>query len=81
MPTIYRHPTQWTMLSLDKLQGKFLQRPNWFPVPSFALKLALGEKASLVLEGQRAIPQRLLEIGYEFKFNDLDAALRDLTRS
>jgi len=61
--------------------GQVLQRPNWFPTPSFALKLALGEKASLVLEGQRAIPHRLLEIGYEFRFNNLDSALQDLTRS
>ena len=61
--------------------GQILQRPNWFPAPSFSLKLALGEKALLVLEGQRAIPQRLLEIGYKFRFNNLYSALRDITRS
>jgi len=58
--------------------GQVLGRPNLVPTPGFALKLALGEKASLVLDGQQAIPKRLLEAGFEFKFENLEAALQNL---
>ena len=61
-----------------RITGQVLGRPNWFPTPGIALKVALGEKASLVLEGQRAIPQRLLEAGFDFKYKDLGTALQNL---
>ena len=48
------------------------------PAPAFALKLALGEMSKLVLEGQRALPRRLEQAGYRFRFPGLEAALRDL---
>jgi uncharacterized protein len=55
-----------------------LGRPSWLPVPAFALRLALGEVASMVLEGQRAKPQKLLNLGFMFRFPDAESALRDL---
>ncbi|MBN2045713.1 MAG: TIGR01777 family oxidoreductase [Anaerolineales bacterium] len=61
-----------------KIAAKVLKRPNWLRVPAFALKLALGEKAALVLQGQHALPERLLQSGYKFTFKTLDAALTDL---
>jgi uncharacterized protein len=61
-----------------KTLGKVMRRPYWFPVPAIALKLVLGEMSSMVLEGQRAVPQRLLDAGFEYQFNDLESALRDL---
>ena len=61
-----------------KAAGKVLGRPSFFPTPAFALKLALGEKAALVLDGQRAVPTRLQEAGYGFAFSELEPALRDL---
>ena len=48
-----------------KIAGQILQRPSFFPIPGFALKLLMGEKASLVLDGQRVLPRRLIEAGYE----------------
>jgi hypothetical protein len=47
-------------------------------VPGFALKLAFGEVTSVLLEGQRAIPKRLQELGFEFRFSTAEAALKDL---
>ncbi len=53
-------------------------RPYWLPVPGFALRAALGEVASTVLEGQRAAPKKLLDMGYKFRFPTAEGALRDL---
>lgn len=61
-----------------EITGQVLRRPNWFPLPGFALKLVLGEKSTLVLDGQRAVPQRLLKAGYGFRFETLESALQDL---
>ena len=64
--------------AFGKTLARILHRPYWIPVPAFALKLVLGEMSNLVLEGQRAIPKRLLEAGYVFHFVEHEAALRDL---
>lgn len=64
--------------AFGKTLARILHRPYWLPVPGFALKLVLGEMSKLVLEGQRAIPRRLLEAGYVFRFAEHEAALRNL---
>jgi uncharacterized protein (TIGR01777 family) len=61
--------------------GRVMGRPSWLPVPGFALRLALGEVASTVLEGQRVVPERLLDLGFRFRFPDAASALRDLLKS
>ena len=63
---------------LARAIGKVMHRPSWVPTPGFALRLALGEMATLVLTGQRAVPARLQERGYEFRFPQVEAALREL---
>ena len=58
--------------------SRVLKRPYWFPVPGFALKLVLGKMSSVVLDSWRCMPARLTESGFQFKFPDVEAALRDL---
>lgn len=58
--------------------GQAMRRPAWLPVPALAMRLALGELSSAVLQGQRGYPERLLALGYTFRFPDLEGALRDL---
>ena len=58
--------------------GRALRRPALMPVPPLALKLALGEGASVLLASQRILPTRTLDLGYRFKFTDIDSALQDL---
>jgi uncharacterized protein (TIGR01777 family) len=58
--------------------AKVLKRPHYFTIPSTVMQLAFGEVASVVLTGQKVIPQKLLESGYEFKYSYLEYALQDL---
>jgi len=60
--------------------GKVMGRPVWMPVPRYALQLTLGEVATVVLDGQRAVPDKLTKLGFEPKFPNLEPALRDLLK-
>ncbi len=71
-------PNPLTNNDFGQTLGKVMGRPHWIPAPAFALKLVLGEIATVVLDGQRAVPQRLQEAGYTFKFTEAKAALADL---
>jgi uncharacterized protein (TIGR01777 family) len=74
-------PMPVTMDEFAHTIGLVLRRPSVVRVPASALRMLLGEMAGpLVLEGQRAIPRRLLEMGFEFIFPSLESALRDLLR-
>ncbi|ARS50351.1 NAD-dependent dehydratase [Ectopseudomonas mendocina] len=61
-----------------KALGQALSRPAILPVPAFVLRAGLGELSELLLGGQRAVPKRLLEAGFSFRFTHLDVALADL---
>ncbi len=67
-----------TMKEFAKALGRVLHRPSWAPVPAAPLRILLGEFASALLEGQRAVPRKLLDSGFRFRFPDVDSALRDL---
>jgi len=56
--------------------GRVLRRPAVLPAPAFAVRAILGDFANEVLEGQRVIPQRLLDRGYVFRHPELEPALR-----
>ena len=58
--------------------GKALGRPSWLPVPGFVLKALMGESAQVVLEGQRALPRKLMDSGFKFKHPDLASAFKNL---
>jgi uncharacterized protein (TIGR01777 family) len=73
-------PEPLTNAQFARVLGQTMGRPSWIPVPGFALKLAFGPVASVLLEGQRAVPRRLLELGFVFRFPTAEAALRDLLR-
>jgi len=70
------HPV--TNAEFSRILGRVMHRPSFMRVPAFAIRLALGELADSVLQGQRAVPDRLLKMGYVFRFPDLEGALRDL---
>lgn len=63
-----------------KTLGKALGRPSLIPIPRFALQTAFGEVVTVVFDGQRVVPQHLQDLGYEFKYPALEAALKDLLK-
>src|SRR6266498_3703324 len=56
--------------------GKVLGRPCWAPVPALALRLLLGEMAEMLLTGQRVIPAAAQKLGFQFRYPNLEEALR-----
>lgn len=72
-------PNPATNKEFSKALGRALNRPAVMPVPGLVLDLKFGKEFGQVLRGgQRVIPKRTEELGYEFIYPDLDNALRDL---
>jgi len=73
-------PRPVTNREFTEALGKALSRPTPFPVPAFALRIALGREMadSLLLASARVVPRRLEETGFQFRFPELPAALRHL---
>lgn len=58
--------------------GKAIHRPAFFTVPAFVIRLAFGEMSTVVLDGQRVSSKRLADLGFQFRFPQAEAALKDL---
>ncbi len=74
-------PNPLTNDEFGKTIARVMKRPHYLPLPSFAMQLAFGEVASVVLEGERVLPARLLQLGFDFRFPTLDLALIDLLKT
>ncbi|WP_338471671.1 TIGR01777 family oxidoreductase [Niallia sp. XMNu-256] len=72
-------PSPVQMIDFGKEIGTVLHRPHWLPVPTFVMKLVLGQKSTLVLEGQHVEPQVLMQKGFQFTFPTLRQGLEDLS--
>jgi uncharacterized protein (TIGR01777 family) len=73
-------PTPTTNYEFTKTLGKVLNRPTIFPIPEFVLKLIFSEGAKVLSDGQSAIPKRLLELGFNFKYKNIDETLKKLAQ-
>jgi uncharacterized protein (TIGR01777 family) len=71
-------PKPVTNADFSRALGRALHRPAVIPVPALALQLMYGEMAQIVTTGQRVIPRRLLELGYEFRHPGVEEALVDV---
>jgi len=70
-------PNPVTQKQFAKSIGRVLRRPAFMPLPGFVLKILLGQMAqSLVLNGQRVLPNRLVASGYDFQDDNLELCLR-----
>ena len=70
------HPV--TNRELTKTLGKILHRPTVIPLPKFVLRFLFSEGATVLTEGQRVVPERLLKAGFEFKHSAIEEALREV---
>jgi len=72
-------PTPVTNGEFARVLGRVLGRPSFVPTPASAVRFALGELAdALILGGQRVVPTRAQALGYEFKHETLEPALRKI---
>jgi hypothetical protein len=73
-------PNPVTNAEFTRTLARAIHRPALFFVPGIMLRIAMGERAALLLEGQRVLPANLTDAGYQFKYpklrNTLDALLR-----
>lgn len=74
-------PKPVTNREFTRTLGRVLHRPVLLPMPAAALKLMFGEMSTLLLTGQKVLPQRAHEQGFAFRHETLDAALKDLLRT
>jgi len=79
-PVNFTSPNPVQNGTLARALGKAMHRPSFFPAPGFMLKLILGEFGSVLLEGQRVIPQKLLKGGFQFRYPEIDQALGNILR-
>jgi hypothetical protein len=73
-------PNPVTNAQFGRTIGKVMGRPAFMPAPAFAMKLLFGEMSTVLLDGQRVIPKALQDLGFTFKFPDVESALRDLLK-
>jgi uncharacterized protein (TIGR01777 family) len=69
-------PNPVTNTEFSRTLGRVLRRPAVLPVPAFALRTLYGEMAQIVTTGQRVLPARLQQLGYQFRQPELEPALR-----
>jgi hypothetical protein len=70
-------PNPVTNEEFTRVLGEVLARPALFRVPATVLRFGIGELADALLSSQRAVPERITQTGFEFKFGDLREALVD----
>ena len=72
-------PNPITNLEFTRTLGRVLSRPTVFPVPAAVARIAFGEMAdALLLASARVLPGLLTETGYQFRYPELEGALRHL---
>lgn len=73
-------PNPETNALFGRNAAKVLKRPSFVFVPAFMLKLIVGEMAAVVLDGRRAIPDKIIRAGYNFKFEHAIDAWNDILK-
>jgi len=74
-------PNPVRMKEFGQTISKVLRRPHWLPVPSFVMKLGLGEMSDMILKGQRVLPELATNHGYHFQYANVEDALDNILGS
>ena len=75
-PVNFTAPSPVPMKKFGRAISYIWERPHWLPVPSFVLKVILGEMSLLLLKGQYVFPEKLLKSGFVFHYPELEMALK-----
>lgn len=73
-------PDHISQMQFVRVASKVLKRRPFLPLPSFVMRLLMGEQSQLVLNGQYVQPKALLAEGFDFQYADLESALRQITQ-
>lgn len=73
-------PVPTTNKGLTQALGKTLKRPTILPVPQFVLNIIFSEGARVLTDGQSAIPKKLLDLGFKFRFKTIEETIEDLCK-
>jgi len=71
-------PNPVTQAEFARTLARVLHRPAIIKLPAPLVRAAWGAQATMLVDGQRVVPAKLLQAGYHFRFAELDTALRDL---
>lgn len=74
-------PTPTTNKGLTLALGKTLKRPTILPVPEFILNLIFSEGAKVLTDGQNVIPKKLQDLGFEFKYKNIEDTIENLLKN
>ncbi len=79
-PVNFCSPNPVRNRDLAKALGRVLCRPSFLTTPGFMLRIVLGEFGSVLLKGQRVIPDKLVKHGYAFRYADITTALEQVIK-
>jgi uncharacterized protein (TIGR01777 family) len=77
-PVNFCSPNPVRNRELAKALGKVLSRPSFLTMPAFVLRVVLGDFGSVLLEGQRVVPAKLLKHGFIFQYPEITGALQEV---
>jgi len=77
-PVNFCSPNPIRNRGLAKALGKVLSRPSFLTVPAFMLRVVLGDFGSVLVEGQRVVPTKLLKHGFVFQYPEIMGALQEV---
>jgi uncharacterized protein (TIGR01777 family) len=79
-PVNFTAPRPIRQAEMAKLLGRLLKRPAFLPTPALAVKLAMGELGEALLASQRVMPEQLMTAGFQFSYDEIEAALREVIK-
>jgi uncharacterized protein (TIGR01777 family) len=77
-PVNMSSPSPLSNHKYTKAMGKILSRPTLFAVPTFMLRLSVGEMAGAMTASVRMDSAKLIDSGFQFKHPDLESTLREI---
>jgi NAD dependent epimerase/dehydratase family enzyme len=67
-----------TNREFSRIAGSVMHRPAFFSVPAFVIRTLFGEMSTVILDGQRVSSTKLRNLGFSYRFPDIESALKDL---